>query len=93
MKKKDSYSAFFDLNPNEYKYIFENFIVGPTYLYVFYNSLVWNKCPAIWKGDNLLVFGSFRRCNYIYFMNQENNLLYRINTIQNVLEQITYSDN
>lgn len=32
-EKINSYLLFFDLNPNEYKYIFENFIVGPTYLY------------------------------------------------------------
>lgn len=88
-EKDNSYSPILNLVENDWKYVFENFIVSTNYLYAQDDQNNWNRYPASWTGSNLAVFGSFNRGHFIYFMANKDKL-FRINTKEKTLEQVTY---
>ena len=87
-----SYSSFFKLDPNSYKYLLENWIVSTGGgLWEFSNGSFSKYQSPSHSFDNLTIFSSFRRGNFIYFL--PNNLqLLRINTKTKSLESVNFSE-
>jgi hypothetical protein len=87
----NTYSSCFQLTANIFKYLFENWLVSSGGdLYEFLNG-TFKKCQKhSISFINLANYSSFRRNDFIYFIDWNSKLL-RINTKTKSLEEVAYS--